>query len=209
MQTIESISIPENISCISFLKKSNSIRGKGWSVRAAMEITNKLKANLCLFDADLIEFSPEWLESIIQALQADIDLVLSEYTSSYAEGLISRILLHPLFSTIYRISIPYPIPKEFAISYSLLDTYLRDNNIWLTDVGGYGINNWILSEAITRDAKICKVEVGPRKHKPSPGKAELKLRQVTKTAFEQVLKNADWWQQRRRVTQALPLFGLK
>jgi hypothetical protein len=104
--------------------------------------------------------------------------------------------------------IPYPITKEFGISYQLLDIYLKNKDIWLTDVGGYGINNWLISEAIVNEARICKVYAGLRKHKPIPGKAAFKLRQVSKTAFEQVLRNIDWWQSRGKVVKELPFSGL-
>ncbi|MBU0549452.1 MAG: hypothetical protein KJ838_03925, partial [Candidatus Omnitrophica bacterium] len=89
-RVINSVSLSANARSICFLKSSDSIRGKGWSVRAAMEIAQKLQANLYLFDADLQQIPFRWVNVLAQPLEEEqMDLVMSQYTSSYAESLIS------------------------------------------------------------------------------------------------------------------------
>jgi hypothetical protein len=87
--------------------------------------------------------------------------------------------------------------------------YLSDKDIWQTDVGGYGINSWLISQALVNNASICRVAVGERKHKSLPGKMELRLKQVTKTAFEQIIRNFHWWQNKGKIARPLPAFGLE
>ncbi|OQX80158.1 MAG: hypothetical protein B6D56_05650 [Candidatus Omnitrophica bacterium 4484_70.1] len=207
---IKSISFPQNVICLSFLKGADSLRGKGWSVRIMAEFAKELRADLYLFDANLKGLSWEWFKSFTRTLTEEkVDLVIPQYSNNYSEDLISRFFLYPLLGVLYRVLIPFPIPREFGISYRLLDIYLNNKEIWTTEVGRYGINLWLLTEAIVNEARICKVFVGRSKHISTPGKANLKLRDVIKTAFEEIGKNSHWWQKKGDLIYELPFCSLE
>ena len=87
--------VPESreIRHIAFLLNDEKISGKGWAIRAAMEIARSIGADLAIIEADLksIEMegeseglSPDWVSLLLEPIRREkMDLVVSHFNRHY------------------------------------------------------------------------------------------------------------------------------
>ena len=217
LAAINSIQMDEAISRISFLMKGKNVSGRGWSLRAIMDIASKLNADLIAFEADLrtrhretgIEgMSPDWVRLLLDPIEKhNLDIAISRFGRHAFEMPVGRLLAYPLISGTYSLKLHDPLGTEFAISNKLLDAYLEDPDIWITGVGGYGVDVWLITTAIARGAAICEVDLGLRIHKSSPGKQERVVREVAEALFERIATHRDWWQEKGEILETANVFG--
>jgi predicted GH43/DUF377 family glycosyl hydrolase len=185
---------------ISFTFKHWQLNGRGWAIRALMDLAYALGADLVLLEADLLTgreknaegFQKEWLHSLWQPIaEWGFDLVLAQFVRHYTEAPISRHLVYPLLVALYNYKIRDPLSGVMAVRNKLLRELLQDPRVWHSDVGGYGADVWILTKAIEEEAKICETLLGQKLHRLSAGKREVVFRQVTSTLFERYIAYRD------------------
>jgi len=204
----------EEIRHITFLLNDEKISGKGWAIRAAMEIARSVGADLAIIEADLksIEregetegLSPDWVSLLLEPIRREkMDLVVSHFNRHYLESPISTQLVYPLLTAIYDCSIHDVLGGQWGISNKLLRTYLWESFLQQGgQAGDYGIDVWLATNAITNGAKICETKLGQKIPGPS-GKLDLVLRHITETLFERIGADRDWWTQDATVA-AMPL----
>ena len=192
------------ISQISFLLNDERLKGKGWGIRAIMEISRMLGADLLILEADLnsrnrdgtIEgFAPDWIRLLLEPIRTkEMDIVISRFNRHYFESPISTHLVYPLLTAIYNHPIHDLVGAQWGISHRLLRTYLQDPRYpWSTEISGYGVDSWLATVAISSGARICETNLGIKIHKPSATKTELVLRWVAKVLFEQIVADREWW----------------
>jgi len=200
--------LPQNdrIEQVAFLLNDERINGKGWSLRAIMEITRILGADLAIVEADLksrtrdgtVEgLAPDWISLLLEPIRKEkMDIVISGFNLHYFESPISTHLVYPLLTALYGRPIRYLVGGEWGISHAALHTYLQDpGHLWTSDISGYGVDTWLATTAISGGARICKANLGVKIHKPSQAKTELVLRQVVGALFGQILANREWWKE--------------
>lgn len=207
--------LPErNIPRISFLMNSKKVSGKGWSMRAIMDIASLLHSDIAVFEADLISrkspnvgikgMSPDWVRRILSPIRNDdYALAVSRFNRHPFEIPAARHLAYPLIAGTYGVKIHDPLGIEFAMSRSCLDLCLNSPDAWFSETTGHGTDLWVVTSAIAGDAKICEVDMGVKLHKSSPGKLEVSLREVSKTLFERIAAHSDWWQERGYVLRTV------
>jgi len=207
-----------NIKKIAFLKNSDAIRGKGWSVRLIMDIAQKLGAHCAFLDADLrtrfgnkkIGLNPEWIRLLLEPIvRNEADVILAKYITPYYSGIISSMFIYPLFASVYGVRVPWPISKEYGISYSALRVFLKEPVSWHNSAGRRGNNARLVSQSLDKipEFRILVARVGLRAHKKSVGKLEMKLRQVVQTVFEEMSDNTCWHEHKNRYIRSLAVFG--
>jgi len=214
LRVINSIPQGDRIRQIAFLLNDERINGKGWGVRAIMEIARTLGADLAIIEADLksrkrngvVEgLAPDWISLLLEPIKnKEMDLVISRFNRHYFESPISAHLVYPLLTAIYNRPIHDLVGGEWGISHRLLRTYLQNHRYsWNTEVGGYGIDSWLATTAITSGARICEANLGVKIPGPSK-KTELVLRRVARVLFEQIVADKEWWG-KIETTPELPL----
>jgi len=211
--------LPENVELIAFLMKGHQVSGKGWALRAIMEIADELKADLVVLEADLLSsvdqdqvtgLSPEWITRLITPVRSEkFDVVLSRFDRHWLETPIANHLIRPLIAAIYNLDLHDPLCGELAISSDFLKTYLDDAEVWASDVGRYGIDVWLLTRAIVKGANIAEVYLGAKLYKSSPGKQEVVLREQAKTIFEQVSLTRDFWKEKSEAILPVASLGFR
>ena len=210
---------------ITFLLKDDLLDGKGWSTRAIMDITEKLGADLVLLEADLQSrksdtgtegLAPDWIPLLLDPIKQDqMDLVVSKFNLHYLDLLTSADLKYPILNAIYGCPVHGTMGALRGISHDLLRTYTkRARRSWHNGFGGYGIDAWLITEAITNGARICQANLGIKIRKISGGKSELVFRQVAKTLVEQIVKDRKWHEQpgiirNSPLVKPLPVFGVQ
>ena len=96
---------------IAFHMKDERLIDKVWSVKAIIEIANRLGSDLAIIDADLrskkgkddIEgLAPEWIYRLLFPVENEgFDLVIPKFNTHYLESSSSRHVICPLISTMF------------------------------------------------------------------------------------------------------------
>ncbi len=216
--------LPQNseISQIAFLLNDERINGKGWALRAIMEVARILGADLAIVEADLRSrerngetegLAPDWINLLLEPIKREkADLVISRFNRHYFESPISTHVLYPLLTAVYGCPIHDLVGGQWGISHRLLRTYLKTP--WSTDIGGYGIDSWLATIAITNEARVCEANLGIKVHWPTAGKAELVLRKLVRVLFEQIMADKKWWREIGKIDELpslkpLATFGVR
>ena len=207
LKVVNDLPQSSEISQIAFLLNDERINGKGWALRAIMEIARTLGADLAIVEADLRSrerdgetegLASDWINLLLEPIKREkADLVISRFNRHYFESPISTHVLYPLLTAIYNCPIHDLVGGQWGISHRLLRTYLKTP--WSTEIGGYGVDSWLATMAITNEARICEANLGIKIHWPSAGKAELVLRKLARVLFEQIVTDKKWWRETEEI----------
>ncbi|MDP2730756.1 MAG: hypothetical protein Q8O55_09785 [Dehalococcoidales bacterium] len=203
----------ETIRHISFLLDDERVSGKGWAIRAAIEIARMAGADLAVLEADLVTeerngeiegLIPDWLYLLLEPIKGQgMDLVASRFNRHYLESPISSQLVYPLLTAIYDCPIHDVLGGQWGISHRLVRTYAQSlASQQSAEIGGYGIDIWLATKAVTGGVRICESNLGLK----IPGasrKMELKLRHVVETLFQRIIADREWWAQEEAVETPL------
>ncbi|MFO8100665.1 MAG: glycosidase [Dehalococcoidia bacterium] len=208
---------------VAFFLEDEMLNGKGWAIRAILEIADKLGADVALLEADLktssvddrIEgLSGEWIRLLLEPIKTDqADIVASRFITHCMDTLLCSHLSYPLLAAVFNRPIRCLMGGQWGISHSLLRTYLNNPRYaWETSFSGYGVDCWIATAAITGDYRVCEANLGTKIHRRSGGKEDLIFRQVANALFQEILNQSDWWGKAGKVESApvirqLPSFG--
>ena len=225
LEIINSIPQEKKIDQIAFLLNDERLNGKGWGVRAIIEISQSLGADNIILEADLksrrsdgrIEgLAPDWVYLLLEPIRSgQADMVISRFNRYYLESPISSFIAHPLLTAIYNCPIHRLVGGQWGISHELLRSQFRyPRNLWSSDIGGYGIDNWIANAAIVSNSVICEANLGIKIHKLSIPKNELVLRQLAGALFAQIVDDREWWEDIDKIRnqpcrKPLATFGVK
>jgi len=223
LKVIKALPQSARISQIAFLLNDEKVDGKGWAVRAIMEIARTLGADLAIVEADLRSrtrdgetegLAPDWINLLLEPVrEEEVELVISRFNRHYFESPISAHLVYPLLTAIYNRPVHDLVGAQWGISHRLLRAYLQDYHYpWSSEINEYGIDSWLATKAITSGARIGEANLGVKIPGPS-GKAELVLRQVARVLFEQIVADKEWGEKIATigapVLQPLAIFGVK
>ena len=216
LDVIQEVPLGHAVEMIAFLMKNENARDKSSTLKAIVEIANRLNADLALFEPDLdsrkvkteIEgLAPEWVSRLIIPIEKEgVDLVIPRFNSHYLDNTISNHLVSPLLASVFNLKAGGLPGKILGISSKLLRIYLADLNIWSDEVGEYGMDSQLITMAIINEAKICETSLGVKIRRVYPDKESV-WRQQTKVIFEQIAASKDWWQQRGDIIYPLAIFG--
>ncbi|MFC1987776.1 glycosidase [Chloroflexota bacterium] len=215
LEVINKIPQGRKISRIAFLLDDEGINGKGWAIRAIMEVARALGADLAIVEADLksrdrngeVEgLAQDWVKLLLEPVRnGEMDLVISRFNRHYFESPYETHVLYPLFSAIYNCPIHDLLGGQRGISRRLLQTYSQAySDLQSKEVGGYGVDSWLATVAITSDARICEANLGIKMHRASTGKSELVLRHQAGVLFNQIVADKEWWREKGAIGE-LPL----
>ena len=185
----------ENIRLMTFV---SPVQGKGMAMRLVMESSLALNAEGSAFiDADERKVTPEWPHLLIDpVLSGQYDFVSARYLRHHHTATITNHFAYPVMAAIYGKAVRQPIGGEFAFSKDMMTAYLKDPNVWTSDAGTYGVDNWLTSTAIVNSAAMCEVDLGVKEHNFSHfNKRSTMLMQVAKTLFAEIRQNIRYWRE--------------
>ena len=159
---------------IGFLMPTN-INGRGYSIRAIMELARLLKSDLVLLEADLesnkgMGINSQWVDRIANPVFNDYDMAVACFQRHPFEDIIGSLLVSPVISTLYRKKLKDPLSGVFAIAHDLVEDFCTEFDQSSDSLGGYGINPWIVTTAIIWEKKVCEVQLGAKLSPISFGK---------------------------------------
>ena len=205
LKVLDEVPQDEVIRHIAFLLRDLRLSGKGWAIRAIMEIAGVAEADLIILEGDLTSverngetegLSPEWIHLLLEPVKIkNIDLVISRFNRHHLESPISSQLLYPLMASIYNCPVYDVMGGQYGVSHHLLDLYLKEPFARkVSEVGWYGIDVWLVTKAATLGARICEANLGV-KIKGATGKLELMLHHTILTLFECIVTDRNSWEE--------------
>jgi glucosylglycerate synthase len=183
--------------------------GKGSAFRAIFEAVSLLGARACaVVDSDLRSITPEWIARLIgPVVRGEADYVTPLYARHKHDGTITNTIAYPLTRALYGARVRQPIGGEFGFSADLARVYLAEP-VWDSDVAKFGIDIFMTTTALARNARIAQAFLGAKIHDPKDPGADLgpMFTQVVGTLLTLARKNTDIW---RPVTgsREVPVIG--
>jgi predicted GH43/DUF377 family glycosyl hydrolase len=216
LQAVQQVRLKRTIRRIGFLMKDELVSGKVWTVRAIMEIADRLHADLALFEADLksrdvkgdIEgLALEWVRRLLFPISKEgMDLVIPRFNRHYLDTPGSTHLIRPLLASIFNLKVAGLPSSILGVSSKLGRAYLDDPDIWSNQVGEHGLGIRLIATAVTSAAKICETSLGVKINGGHP-ESETVWRQQIRAVFEGTVAGKEWWQQQGDIVHPIAMFG--
>lgn len=188
------------------------ISGRGMSVRAIIEISKRLDADLLLFSAKMAtEKGPgiedSWLESLLNPIQGPYDLVLGSLRRHTGIDSIAHMLAAPILETFYGFRAGDPLGGIYAISHDFAEELAYEARFWEDTIKGAGIDFWILTRALAWNKSICEVNMGGRIAPHSLEDRNRIFAENTITIFEALKRDRPTWLQEKLVIKVADILA--
>jgi len=170
--------------------------GKGNAVRSILEAAARLEIKACaIVDSDIRSITSDWVKYLIEPiLERGYHFVAPIYSRHKYDGTITNNIVYNLNRALYGKRIRQPIGGDFAFSKEVAAFYISQP-VWETDVGRFGVDIWMTTQAITHQFKICQANLGVKIHDakdPADHLAPM-FRQVIWTLFSLMEENEKYW----------------
>jgi predicted GH43/DUF377 family glycosyl hydrolase len=174
-------------------------KGKGLSTRAIFEVARLLESDVVLLEADLESgeekgITPRCIERLYKPVAGGYDMAVASFMRSPFEETTGKLLVSPLLTAFYGVSVSDPLSGVYALSHDLVEDLCKEFDQCSQHVGGYGITPWLIMTAIRWRKKICEVKLGPKMSPPSLyQKRNIVFKAVSRTVFECILRDEELW----------------
>ena len=179
--------------------------------REIARLATKLEARACtVLGTDpgftRASLTPEKLTLLVDpGIEGGFDLVMPLYTTQAFDDMVNKSILYPLTRTLYGHRVQNPLGTELQMSsklFPLLSAYAFSDSSQQQ-----GRLPWLATIAVSKNLKICQVQLGARRPSSSDG-IELSdaLAQLAGPLFLDMEDNAPFWQ-RIRSSHDAPIFG--
>jgi len=181
------------------------LEGRGWGIRALLEVARRYKAHLIVVPPDLAPqadggnaegagFSPHWVSRLAApVLEHGADLALARFNRHPLANSVESLFAFPLLEAVFRLRVAQPIPGVFAMSPRLISLCIDATDRWSLETGTYGFDAWLIIRAIVEGAVICEVPLGSASFRHHLGKLKLVFRQTAQVMMEQIVEHSRWW----------------
>lgn len=187
------------------------VPGKGSALRAVLEVSRFLGAEACVVvDSDLRSISPQWIRNLLCPILDDkYQFVAPYYKRFKLDGTITNNIVYNMTRALYGKRVRQPIGGDFAFSGDVVNS-IYNQDVWDTDVGRFGIDIWLTTNALVHGFRICQARLGAKIHDvkdPSESLGPM-FRQVVSTLFQLMENNAEYWTGIRN-SEDVPIVGLE
>ena len=197
-----------------FFTLEKEIDGKGWTIRALMEVSEFLNSDLILLEPDFVRkgkqgLQPGWIYSIYRPIELGNDFVLPVFNRPPEGKRVTDHLVIPLLVSLYGYRLREPMGGVYGIGRRTFHKFLGDKKLFAeTDVGNYGIDIFLTITAITNDLSICQANLGTRLKLHSPGEFPVRLRQALRSMLDQIGYTSSWWlKEGKKLKTEPPFYG--
>ncbi|NJE25887.1 glycosyltransferase [Thermococcus sp. MV5] len=200
--------VPDGVEVQSFVYKW-PIPGKGSAMKELMEFAREKEADILVFvDSDLRSITPEWIYKFTKPIEEGYDFVAPYYIRHKYDGTITNNIAYPMTASLYGKNIRQPIGGDFGISAKLFDVYLKDEEIWKSNVARFGVDIFLTTTAIAEGFRVTQTTLGLKIHDPKDPAASLgpMFNQVVGTLFMLMKKYEEKWKHVRKIDE-VPIWG--
>jgi hypothetical protein len=182
------------------------INGRGTSIRAIIEISKRLEADLLLFSANMATkngpgINEAWLESLLTPIQGHYDMVLGTLRRYLGIDSMAHMMAAPILEVFYGFRIGDPLGSIYAISHDFIEELAHEARFWNDTIRGYGIDFWLLTRAICWNKNICEVNMGGIVWPHTLEKRNRIFHDTALNIFEAIKRDAAIWLKERLVVR--------
>lgn len=182
---------------LEFLMKPGS-NGRGASIRAILEIANRLEADAVVFAADLIRengrgLQPDWITRLVEPIRKDYDFVITTFQRHCFEDLLGSFFTLPLLEAFYGYHVKGSLSGIYAIAHDTVEDICADMKFWEDITMEYGIDPWLVTRAVCWKKKICEVELGAKLEEISLDKLNFVFKESARSMFKCIKRDEDYW----------------
>lgn len=188
------------------------ISGRGTAIRAMLEISKRLEADLLIFSAKMA--TPEgpgidttWLESLLTPIQGNYDLVLGSLRRYLGIDSVAHMLAAPILESFYGYRMSEPLGGIYAISHELVEELAHEAIFWSNWIQGYGIDFWILTRALCWNKCTCEINIGSEQAPHSLEKRNQIFYDTILTMFEAIKRDSAIWMQDKLVLKVADMLS--
>ncbi|MGI6436305.1 MAG: glycosidase [Syntrophomonadaceae bacterium] len=180
--------------------------GRGASLRAIIEISKRLEADLLLFSANMITavgpgIQGDWLESLLNPIQGPYDLVVGSLRRHLGIDSIAHMLAAPVMEIFYGFRMGDPLGGIYAIAHDLVEDLAHEAMFWGDSIRGYGIDFWLITRALCWNKAVCEVSLDGNVTPASLQKLNRVFRDTAQIVFECINRDTAIWVQERLVVK--------
>jgi len=180
------------------------ISGRGMAIRAIIEISKRLDADLLLFNANMATkkgpgIDDTWLDSLLTPIQGHYDIVLGSLRRYLGIDSIAHMMAAPILEAFYGFRVGDPLGGIYAISHDFIEELAHEARFWGPTIQGYGIEFWLLTRALCWNKNICEVNMGGVVSAHSLETRNKIFRDTALTLFEAIKRDSAIWLKDRLV----------
>lgn len=186
--------------------------GRGSSIRAIIEISKRLEADLIIFSANMITsqgpgIQGEWLESLLNPIQGPYDMVVGSMRRHMGVDSIAHMLAAPVIETFYGFRMTDPLGGIYALSHDLVEDLAHEAMFWGEYINGYGMDFWLITRALCWNKNICEVSLDGDVKPASLQKRNRVFMDTAQIIFEAANRDAAIWVQERLVVKVADILA--
>ena len=140
----------------------DGLLGHGTATAVLVDAALALDAKaIIILDSHTQSIQPSWIAALAHlVLENKADLILPRYRHWYSsDGLLSDLIVYPLFRALWGQSVRRPAAPEFALS-PRLATALLDEDVWGTAVATCGLPLWLATYGIVGPWRVAQSALG-------------------------------------------------
>ncbi len=188
------------------------LSGRGMSVRAILEISNNLDADLLLFSVGMAgaqgaETEKCWLDSLLTPIQGQYDMVLASLRRHSGIDSIAHMLAAPILESFYGCRVSDPLGGIYAIAHDFIEELAHEARFWGESISGYGIDFWLLTRALSWNKNICELNLGGEIAQHNLEKRNRIFYEITQTIFEAIKRDSAIWLKNRLVIKVADILA--
>ncbi|MEQ8175166.1 MAG: glycosidase [Syntrophomonadaceae bacterium] len=188
------------------------ISGRGTAIRAIIEISKRLDADLLLFSANMAtEQGPgidsTWLESLLTPIQGQYDLVLGSMRRYQGMDSIAHMLAAPILEVFYGFRVGDPLGGVYAIAHDFIEELAHEGRFWGDSIRGFGIDFWLLTRALCWNRNVCEVSLGGVVKTHNLTARNRIFSQTARAVFEAVKRDHSTWLKDRLVIKVADILA--
>jgi len=182
---------------LEFLMKPGS-NGRGASIRAILEIANRLEADAVIFAADLLQengrgLQPDWITRLIEPIRKEYDFVITTFQRHCFEDILGSFFTLPLLEAFYGYHVKGSLSGIYAIAHDTVEDICTDIKFWVDTTREYGIDPWLITRVVRWNKKVCEVELGAKLEGISLDKLNFVFKESARSMFECIKRDEDYW----------------
>ena len=196
---------------VSFLMPPG-VNGRGYSIRAILELARFFESDAVLLEADLKShedqgIKPDWVDRLVTPVFEDYDMAVACFRRHPFEDIIGNILVSPVIAALYETKFKDSLSGVFAIAHDLVEEFCSEFDQNSEYLGGYGINPWIITTALKWGKRICEVNLGAKLSPVSLGKKYVVTKEMLRVLFQCIKRDEDVWLKDSQIIKTLDVYG--
>jgi predicted GH43/DUF377 family glycosyl hydrolase/glycosyltransferase involved in cell wall biosynthesis len=188
------------------------ISGRGTAIRAIIEISKRLDADLLLFSANMANqngpgIDNAWLESLLTPIQGNYDMVLGSMRKHLGIDSITQMMAAPILEAFYGFRVGNPMGGIYALSQNFIEQLAHEARFWGPAIQGSGIDFWILTRALCWNKNVCEVNMGGVVNPHDLATRNRIFAQTAEAVFESISRDIAVWMQDRLIIKVADILS--